>query len=106
MSLRFLLPHQVEKFLEWNWPHWMSWLISTVSTVLEAAIFNLIFFTFLVPMFQDAVFDATLEACGLHRIFEEEDERDLNKVVLCWRNFRTNIIVMWCLLIVKASIIH
>lgn len=105
MSLRFLLPRQVDQFLEWQWPAWMSWVISSVSTVLEAAIFNLIFFALLVPMFQDAVFDATLEACELHHIFEEEEERDLAYVVLCWRNVRSNILVLWSLLLVKVVLL-
>lgn len=103
VSIRFLLPRQVEKLIEWHWPHWMSWFISSVSTVLEAAIFNLIFFAILVPIFQDAVFDATLKAAGLERIFDEAEERDLPYLVLCWRNFRSSVLVLWFLILVKVQ---
>ncbi|KAI9485734.1 MAG: hypothetical protein EXX96DRAFT_546277 [Benjaminiella poitrasii] len=101
VSIKFLLPRQVEKLLEWNWPHWMSWFVSIISTIVEGAILNLIFFAILVPIFQDAVFDATLRARGLGKIFDEEEERDIPKLVLCWRNLRSSILVTWCLITVK-----
>ncbi|KAI7903805.1 uncharacterized protein BX663DRAFT_345295 [Cokeromyces recurvatus] len=101
ISIKFLLPQLVGKLLEWHWPHWMSWFISIISTIVESAILNLIFFAILVPIFQDAVFDATLRARGLDRIFDEEEEHDIPKYVLCWRSSRSSILVTWCLITVK-----
>ncbi|KAI8987371.1 hypothetical protein BDF20DRAFT_910002 [Mycotypha africana] len=105
VSIKFLLPHQAEKLIEWHWPPWMSWFVSILSTVLESAILNLVFFALLVPMFQDAVFDATLEACGLHCIFEEEERREIPKLVLCWRSVRSTVLVTWYLIAVKILLL-
>ncbi|CAO0795319.1 unnamed protein product [Mucor circinelloides] len=105
ISIRFLLPALVDKFLEWNWPHWMSWFVSIVSTILEGAILNLIFFMVLTPIFQDLVFDRTLKARGLERIFEDEEERDDPKLVICWRNLRSSVLVTLCLILVKILFI-
>lgn len=104
ISLKFLLPALVDKFLEWNWPHWMSWFVSIMSTILEGAILNLIFFMILTPIFQDLVFDKTLKASGLEQIFEEEEERDDPKVIVWWRNVRSSVLVTLILIIVKVNI--
>ncbi|KAG2208020.1 hypothetical protein INT46_010756 [Mucor plumbeus] len=105
ISLKFLLPALVDKFLEWNWPHWMSWFVSIMSTILEGAILNLIFFMILTPIFQDLVFDKTLKASGLEQIFEEEEERDDPKVIVWWRNVRSSVLVTLILIIVKILFI-
>lgn len=101
VSLKYLLPSQVEKLLEWHWPHWMSWFISIVSVILESAILNLIFFAFLVGFFQDMVFDATLEARGLGHLLDDTD--DIPYMVLCWRNLRSSLLVKWVLIMVKVT---
>ena len=80
----------------------MSWFVSIVSTILEGAILNLIFFMVLTPIFQDLVFDRTLKARGLERIFEDEEERDDPKLVICWRNLRSSVLVTLCLILVKV----
>lgn len=102
VSIKYLLPSQVEKLLEWHWPHWMSWFISIVSVILESAILNLIFFAFLVGFFQDMVFDATLEARGLGHLLDDTD--DIPYMVLCWRNLRSSLLVKWVLIMVKVYI--
>ncbi|OBZ89009.1 hypothetical protein A0J61_02940 [Choanephora cucurbitarum] len=104
-SIKYLLPGLANKMISWHWPHWMSWFVSIISTVLEGAIINLIFFAFLVPIFQDSVFDATLKARGLERIFEEEEERDIPKLVVCWRNMRSSILVTWILITIKILLL-
>lgn len=103
VSIGYLFPGQVNKFLEWNWPHWASKFVSAVSTILGAAIFNLIFSTILVPIFQAQLFDTTLKACGLEQIFVEEEERHTPYYIVLWRKFRSSILVMWFLLLVKVK---
>ncbi|KAI9359437.1 hypothetical protein BD770DRAFT_386052 [Pilaira anomala] len=102
-SLRYLLPNQVEKLLEWNWPHWMSWAISIVSVILESAILNLLFFAFLVGFFQDMIFDATLTARGHADLLDDTD--DINKIVLWWRGVRSSLLVNILLILVKIILI-
>ncbi|KAI8640554.1 hypothetical protein BD408DRAFT_476632 [Parasitella parasitica] len=104
-SIKFLLPALVGKFLEWNLPHWMSWFVSIITTILESAILNLIFFMILTPIFQDLVFDRTLKARGLGRIFDDEEERNDPKLVICWRNLRSSVLVTLCLVVVKIVFI-
>lgn len=101
-SLKVLLPGHVEKLIEWHWPHWMSWFVSVISVVLESAIINLLFFAILVPIFQDAVFDATLEAKGLGHLLD--DTEDIPRIVICWRNIRSSILVNWLLIMVKVRL--
>jgi hypothetical protein len=80
----------------------MSWFISLVSTIIEGAVLNLIFFAILVPLFQDAVFDATLKARGLQRIFDDEEELDIPKYLLCWRSLRSSFLIKLCLILTKV----
>jgi hypothetical protein len=103
-SIQVILPKLVEKFLEWHWPHWMSWFVSIVSTIVQGALVNLIFFAILVPIFQDAVFDATLKARGLQRIFDEEEALDIPKYIVCWRNLRSSVLIKWCLIMTKVRV--
>lgn len=101
-SIKVLLPTQVEKLLEWHWPHWMSWFVSVISVVLESAILNLLFFAFLVGFFQDMIFDATITAKGLGHLLDDTD--DINKLVLWWRGVRSSLLVNWVLIMVKVRI--
>lgn len=82
----------------------MSWFVSIISTILEGAILNLIFFMILTPIFQDLVFDKTLKASGLEQIFEDEEERDDPKLVVWWRNVRSSVLVTLILIVVKVHI--
>ncbi len=79
----------------------MSWFVSAVSVILESAILNLIFFAILVPMFQDAVFDATLKAEGLGDLLD--DTEDIPRLVIIWRNIKSSVIVLWVLLMTKVN---
>ncbi|CEG66369.1 hypothetical protein RMATCC62417_02962 [Rhizopus microsporus] len=81
----------------------MSWFVSVISVVLESAIINLLFFAILVPIFQDAVFDATLEAKGLGHLLD--DTEDIPRIVICWRNIRSSILVNWLLIMVKILLL-
>ncbi|KAG2202983.1 hypothetical protein INT47_013199 [Mucor saturninus] len=102
-SIKVLLPTQVEKLLEWHWPHWMSWFVSVISVVLESAILNLLFFAFLVGFFQDMIFDATIKAKGLGHLLDDTD--DIPKLVLWWRGLRSSLLVNWVLIMVKILLI-
>ncbi|GAA5812368.1 hypothetical protein MFLAVUS_005820 [Mucor flavus] len=102
-SIRVLFPHLVEKFLEWNWPHWMSRGISAVAIILESAILNLIFFAFLVGFFQDMIFDATIKARGLGDLLD--DTKDISKLILWWRGVRSSVLVNWILIMIKILLI-
>ncbi|KAI8889603.1 hypothetical protein K501DRAFT_208087 [Backusella circina FSU 941] len=99
LSFKVLLPTLVDKLLEWHWPHWMSWFVSLMTTVLESAILNLIFFAMIVPFFQDQVFDATLRARHMDAIFDEVVE--VPRLVRCWRSTRTSLLITWLLLVIK-----
>lgn len=100
-SLKVLLPHQAEKLIELNWPHWMSWFVSYISIVLESAILNLLFFAFMVPMFQDMIFDATLKAQGLGDLLD--DTEDIPRLVIIWRNLKSSVLVTWLLIMAKVK---
>ncbi|KAG0767177.1 hypothetical protein G6F57_006306 [Rhizopus arrhizus] len=102
-SLKVLFPRQFDKLIELNWPEWMSWFVSAVSVILESAILNLIFFAILVPMFQDAVFDATLKAEGLGDLLD--DTEDIPRLVIIWRNIKSSVIVLWVLLMTKIFLL-
>lgn len=102
-SLKVLLPHQAEKLIELNWPHWMSWFVSYISIVLESAILNLLFFAFMVPMFQDMVFDATLKAQGLGDLLD--DTEDIPRLVIIWRNLKSSVLVTWLLIMAKIFLL-
>lgn len=101
LSLKVLLPHQVDKLLEWHWPHWMSWAISIVSVILESAALNLLFFMVLRPFFEDMVFDTTLRAKGLGHVID--DAEDVPRLVLCWRSMRSSLLVTTLLLLLKVQ---
>lgn len=72
-----------------------------MTTVLESAILNLIFFAMIVPFFQDQVFDATLRARNADGIFDEIVE--VPRLVRCWRSTRTSLLITWLLLVIKVS---
>jgi hypothetical protein len=101
LSFKLLFPSLVDKLIEWHWPHWMSWFVSLMTTVLESAILNLIFFAMIVPFFQDQVFDATLRARNADGIFDEIVE--VPRLVRCWRSTRTSLLITWLLLVIKVS---
>ncbi|KAI9278059.1 hypothetical protein BY458DRAFT_432264 [Sporodiniella umbellata] len=103
ISFKVLLPHQAEKLIDLNWPHWMSWFVSYISVILESAILNLLFFAFLVPFFQDMVFDATFKAKGLGDMLD--DTEDIPRLVIIWRNLKSSVLVNWLLITVKILLL-
>ncbi|KAI8971103.1 hypothetical protein BDB01DRAFT_854955 [Pilobolus umbonatus] len=102
-SIRVLLPHQLDWLIEYNWPHWMAWFTTVVSVILESAILNLVFFAILVPIFQDAVFDATIKARNMNEIFDNRVE--VPRLVLCWRNFRSSAMIRILLVLLRILLV-
>jgi hypothetical protein len=100
IAFKFLLPYQVGKLVEHHWPRWFAWFASVILAIIESSIMNMVCFAVLVPFFQDAIFDATLRARGLDKIFDEVVE--VPGIILCWRNFRSSLFVFWLLLIIKV----
>jgi hypothetical protein len=79
----------------------VSWFISIVSVILESAVLNLLFFMVLRPFFEDMVFDSTLRARGLGHVIDEAE--DVPRLVLCWRNMRSSLLVTTLLLLLKVK---
>ncbi|KAI8891100.1 hypothetical protein K501DRAFT_328225 [Backusella circina FSU 941] len=103
IAFKFLLPYQVHHLVHHHWPHWLALFASIILAIIESAIMNIVCYAVLVPFFQDAVFDATLRARGLDKIFDEIVE--VPGAILCWRNFRSSLLVFWALLIIKILLL-
>ncbi|KAI8367475.1 uncharacterized protein BYT42DRAFT_648511 [Radiomyces spectabilis] len=89
LAFLYLLPLQRDALIDAHWPTWIAWVASVIFVLLESAVANMILFAVLVPFFQDAVFDATLKARGLQRMFDGRVE--VPGLVACWRNMGSSL---------------
>jgi hypothetical protein len=71
--------------------------------LLESAVFDLLFFAILLPLFQDMLFDATLKARGLDRMFETRVP--VSGLRLCCRGISSGLALVWLLVLAQIFIL-
>lgn len=96
----FLLPLQAHALINAHCPAWLAWLVSVIFVLLESAVMDVIFFAIVLPFFQDAIFDATLRARGLSRMFDTRVE--VNGMVLCCRGVSSGLLLAWFLVLAQV----
>lgn len=101
LSFVYLLPLQAHALIEAKCPVWLAWTVSVIFVLLESAIIDLIFFAILLPIFQDALFDATLKARGLERMFA--NRVPVNGLRLCCRGVSSGLAFVWLLILAQVS---
>ncbi|KAI9263701.1 hypothetical protein BY458DRAFT_575317 [Sporodiniella umbellata] len=69
ISFVYLLPLQAHALIQAHCPAWLAWTVSVLFVLLESALLDLLAFAIVLPIFQDALFDATLRCRGLDRMF-------------------------------------
>ncbi|RUS13785.1 hypothetical protein BC937DRAFT_94780, partial [Endogone sp. FLAS-F59071] len=99
LSLVIALPAQAHAFIAIKWPAWLAWIVGIILSLVESAILTLIVFAILLPIFQDALFDATLKARGLQRLFK--NRKRPNDVLLCFRGTSAGIFLLWFLILTQ-----
>lgn len=97
----FLLPLQAHALINAHCPAWLAWLVSVIFVLLESAIIDVIFFAILVPIYQDALFDATLKARGMSRMFETRVR--VNGLTLCCRGIGSGLVFVWILVLAQVK---
>ncbi|KAI9470465.1 hypothetical protein BDB00DRAFT_862580 [Zychaea mexicana] len=102
LSFVFLLPLQANALIEAGCPNWLAWIVSVIFVLLESAIFDVIFFAILIPFFQDALFDATLKARGMSRMFETRVQ--VNGMLLCCRGVSSGLALVWFLVLAQIVV--
>ncbi|KAG0341425.1 hypothetical protein BG000_009126 [Podila horticola] len=70
LAFIYLLPVQADFFDRHNWPHWIGYTTAIILTLLEAALGSLISYLALMPLWEDALFDAVLRTRKLGYIIE------------------------------------
>ncbi|CAO3643473.1 unnamed protein product [Mucor hiemalis] len=103
LSFVYLLPLQAHALIVAKCPVWLAWTVSVIFVLLESAVFDLIFFAILLPIFQDALFDATLKARGLERMFA--NCVPVNGMRLCCRGVSSGLALVWLLIIAQILIL-
>lgn len=101
LSFVFLLPLQAQALINANCPAWLAWIVSIVFVLLESALMDVIFFAILLPFYQDALFDATLKARGMGRMFATRVE--VNGLVLCCRGISSGVVLVWFLVLAQVK---
>jgi hypothetical protein len=96
----YLLPLQAHALINARCPVWLAWLVSVIFVLLESAVFDLLFFAIVVPFFQDALFDATLRAAGLERMFKTRVP--VSGLRLCCRGVSSGIALVWFLVLAQV----
>ncbi|KAI9319291.1 hypothetical protein BX666DRAFT_1854588 [Dichotomocladium elegans] len=91
LSFMYLLPLQAHALINVNCPAWIAWTVSVIFVLLESALFDILFFAIVVPFFQDALFDATLKARGMERMFQTRI--DVGGMVLCCRGVSSGLVL-------------
>ncbi|KAG0221847.1 hypothetical protein BGW42_006735 [Actinomortierella wolfii] len=70
LAFRYLLPWQKDAFLEREWATWVATTVAVILTLLEAALGSLIAYLALMPLWEDALFDAVLRSRKLGYILD------------------------------------
>ncbi|KAI9012553.1 hypothetical protein CLU79DRAFT_770392 [Phycomyces nitens] len=102
LAFVYLLPLQAHALINVNCPSWLAWICSVIFVLLESAIMDLLFFAIVMPFFQDALFDATLMARGMSRMFATRVPVD--GFLLCCRGISSGLALVWFLLISQVVI--
>lgn len=101
LSFVFLLPLQAHALISAHCPAWLAWLVSVIFVLLESALFDVVFFAVMLPIFQDALFDATLKARGMSRMFDTRIP--VSGMVLCCRGVSSGIMLVWFLVLAQVN---
>ncbi|KAI1321198.1 hypothetical protein EDD11_007764 [Mortierella claussenii] len=70
LAFIYLLPLQVDFLTRHSWPSWLAYTFAVVATLLEAALGSLISYLALMPLWEDALFDAVLRTRKLGYIID------------------------------------
>ncbi|OBZ84733.1 Sulfate transporter CysZ [Choanephora cucurbitarum] len=103
LSFVYLLPLQAHALIIARCPVWLAWTVSVIFVLLESAIFDLLFYAIVLPFFQDALFDATLRARGLDRMFVTRIP--VSGLILCCRGVSSGLALVWLLLLAQVVIL-
>jgi hypothetical protein len=103
LSFVYLLPLQAHALINANCPVWLAWTVSVIFVLLESAVFDLLLFAILLPLFQDMLFDATLKARGLDRMFETRVA--VSGLRLCCRGISSGLALVWLLILAQIFIL-
>lgn len=102
LSFVYLLPLQAHALIDAHCPSWLAWIVSVIFVLLESALMDLIFFAIILPIFQDALFDATLRARGLDRMFATRIE--VSNLLLCCRGISSGLAMVWFLILAQVQL--
>lgn len=97
----YLLRLQAHALIYAHCPSWLAWIVSVIFVLLESALMDLIFFAIILPIFQDALFDATLRARGLDRMFATRTE--VSNLLLCCRGLSSGLAMVWLLILAQVQ---
>ncbi|KAG0251749.1 hypothetical protein BG011_007395 [Mortierella polycephala] len=70
LAFMYLMPIQVDFFIDHNWYPWVAKAVAGLLTLLEAALGSLISYLALMPFWEDALFDAVLRSERLGYIID------------------------------------
>jgi hypothetical protein len=85
LSFGFLLTLQAYALINAGCPEWLAWIVSVIFCLLEAAIFTVIFYLIITPIWQDALFDDVLRLKGVGYVLE--NRRSTSELTICCRGF-------------------
>ncbi|KAG0209637.1 hypothetical protein BGX28_010153 [Mortierella sp. GBA30] len=70
LAFMYLMPLQVDYLTRHSWPSWLAYVVSVLLTLLESALGSLISYLALMPLWEDALFDAVLRTRKLGYIID------------------------------------
>ncbi|KAF9351302.1 hypothetical protein BGX26_010651 [Mortierella sp. AD094] len=70
LAFVYLLPIQADFLIRHSWPHWLAYGAAILFTLLEAALGSLITYLALMPLWEDALFDAVLRSRKLGYVID------------------------------------
>ncbi|KAI8091263.1 uncharacterized protein B0P05DRAFT_526794 [Gilbertella persicaria] len=103
LSFVYLLPLQAHALITAHCPVWLAWTVSVIFVLIESAVFDLLFYAIIQPFFQDALFDATLRARGLDRMFDTRIP--VSGLLLCCRGVSSGLAFVWLLLLAQVVVL-
>ncbi|KAI9471824.1 MAG: hypothetical protein EXX96DRAFT_581827 [Benjaminiella poitrasii] len=103
LSFVYLLPLQAHALIAVHCPTWLAWTVSVIFVLLESAIFDLIFFAIVLAFYQDILFDATLKARGLERMFM--NRVPVSGLRLFCRGISSGLALLWVLVVAQVVVL-
>ncbi|KAF9111671.1 hypothetical protein BGX27_004612 [Mortierella sp. AM989] len=70
LAFIYLLPIQADFLIRHSWPHWLAYGAAVLFTLLEGALGSLITYLALMPLWEDALFDAVLRTRKLGYVID------------------------------------